>query len=518
MALSVVARRDGDVFQARLFWLHAARLLDDEGNIVRVGFESGLKGFDDIWVEYDPARAPQDPRGNPLMVERMQCKWHATPGTFTHEDLTRPEYINATSTSLLQRALGAYRADTTDGLASRLVLVTNHFASEQDPLFPLLRMKALNLDVDVLFSGKTAKSATGKVRKAWRDHLGIDDDELRALCLRMGFNSSRDSLDTLRTALDDACRVNGLVRPAANASTTIYDGNIFEWVGQRRMVFDRKDFKEKCAQEGLLAAKPRDVPKVFGVKAFEHPLDRLENRCVDVLNLVREFDERAIRDTAAWRDRLLPSLTGFLLRVPAPDGRIRLALETHATLAFAAGAILDTKSGRLVELEQRTPVLKIWSQDDQPLAADTPGWVFDEEDVDASASGTACAISVTRDTTGAVKQYLQESQVKVRRLLIAKPACGPSAQAVSSGAHANALAEALAEKLKQDREASPAARRERVHLFISAPNAFTFYLGRQAPMMKPLTLYEYDFHNQVDGSYRPSLSYPEVAPSGATIN
>lgn len=518
MTQAVVTRRDGDVFQARLFWLHAARLLDDGSPIARVGFESGLKGFDDIWVEYDPARTPQDHRGNSLLVERMQCKWHAAPGTFTYEDLTRPEYINATSTSLLQRALAAYREDKSEGRSSRLVLVTNHFASEQDPLFGLLRMKSFHLDVDGLFVGKTARSATGKVRKVWQDHLGIDDDELRALCLRISFNLSRDSLDGLRGLLDDVCRANGLVRPAANASTTVYDANIFEWVGQRRMVFDRKKLREKCAQEGLLAAKPSNAPKMFGVKTFEHTLDRLENRCVKVLNLVPEFDERAIRKTAAWRDTLVPKLKDFLLKVPAPEGRIRLAIEAHATLAFAAGAILDTKSGRQVELEQRSPVLKVWAPNDQQLTDDSPGWAFEEQELNANASGTACAVSITRDTAAAVKQYLQDNGLKVRRLLVARPSCGPSAQAVSSGAHANALAEKLAEKLKQDRDASLAARRERIHLFISAPNAFTLYLGRQAAMMKPLTLYEYDFTYQVDGSYRPSLSYPEVAPAAATNN
>jgi len=66
--------------------------------------------------------------------------------------------------------------------------------------------------------------------------------------------------------------------------------------------------------------------------------------------------------------------------------------------------------------------------------------------------------------------------------------------------------------VKLDREKRAANRTERYHLFISAPNAFTFYLGRQAAMLKPLTLYEFDFGYQVDGSYRPSLSFPEVSP------
>jgi hypothetical protein len=508
MTQAVVTRRDGDVFQARMFWLFATRLLDEHSPIVRVGFESGLKGFDDIWVEYDRRRAPQDHLGNSIHVERMQCKWHASAGVFTHSDLIRPEYINATTTSMLQRALAAHRHDAANRCTSRLVLVTNHMADQRDTLHSYIRSKSLNLDVNGLFLGKTVRSATGKLRKLWCDHLGVEELELRALCNSLGFNLTRDSLDGVRDLLDGACRSSGLFRPEPNASTTVYDANIFEWVGQRRAVFDRTTFKEKCIQEGLLATRPTVTPLIFGVKSFEHTLDRMENRCVEVLSLVSEFEERAIRNESAWRDTLLPRLREFLLKVPTDDGRIRLAIETHATLAFAAGVVLDTKSGRLVELEQRSPTLKIWSQDDAAIVDMSLGWDFHEYDLDPTGSGTACAVSVTRDTEGAVRQFLQDNAPGFRRLLVATPVNGIYAQALRSGSHANQMAEQLAAKLNEDRTTSAAARRERYHLFVSAPNAFTFYLGRQAPMLKPLTLYEFDFGFQVDGCYRSSLSYP----------
>jgi hypothetical protein len=510
MTQAVVTRRDGDVFQARMFWLYAARLLDEGSPIIRVGFESGLKGFDDIWVEYDPLRAPQDHRGNSVHIERMQCKWHAIPGSFTHGDLIRPEYINATTTSMLQRALAAHRYDKANECTSRLVLVTNHMADLADALGKCIRSKSLNLDVDKLFQGTTERSATGGLRKLWRDHLDIEEEELRALCNRLAFHLSRDSLDGLRDLLDSACRANGLVRPEPNASVTVYDGNIFEWVGQRRAVFDRSDFKDKCAQEGLLAEKPKAAPLIFGVKSFEHTLDRMENRCAQVLNLVPEFDERTIRDESSWRDSLLPKLREFLLNVPSEDGRIRLAIEAHATLAFAAGTVLDAKSGRLTELEQRSPVMKIWAPDDEALSSASSGWVFSEYELDPDGSGTACAVSLTRETEGSVRQFLEENPGHFRRLLVATLTGGASPRAITSGTHANYLAEQLASKIAADRAVDSAARRERYHLFISAPNAFAFYLGRQVPLLKPLTLYEFDFDFQADGSYRPSLSYPEI--------
>lgn len=50
-------RRDGDNFQARIFWRKAVCLLDPNSPVIRVGFESGPKGFDDVWVEYDRKRS-----------------------------------------------------------------------------------------------------------------------------------------------------------------------------------------------------------------------------------------------------------------------------------------------------------------------------------------------------------------------------------------------------------------------------------------------------------------------------
>lgn len=52
MTQAVAIRRDGDRFQARLFWKKAARMLMVNSNIARVGFEVGPKSFDDIWVDY----------------------------------------------------------------------------------------------------------------------------------------------------------------------------------------------------------------------------------------------------------------------------------------------------------------------------------------------------------------------------------------------------------------------------------------------------------------------------------
>ncbi|MCA8318606.1 SAVED domain-containing protein [Burkholderia cepacia] len=508
MTQAVVSRRDGDVFQARMFWYWAAKLLDAHSGIQRVGFESGPKGFDDFWVEYESGRAPSDHRGEPVQVDRFQCKWHATPGSFTHVDLTSPAYINAESVSLLQKADAAHQRDHADRIRSRLNLLTNHALHPDDVLQPVLRSRAFYLDIDKLFDETTDRSKMGRVRKLWREHLGSDEQHLKGLCMRLGFRTARDSLDELLRQLDLVCAVAGLKRPEPNQSSTVYDGLIFEWAGQKQLHFDRQSFKQKCQQEGLIGVHVQ-VPDTYGVKSFEHPFDRLEERCAQVLDLVPAFDERYIRDNKTWRTTLQPALKKFLSDVVRQSqSRIRLALDAHSTLAFAAGAVLDTKSGRIVEIEQRTPAPKVWAPDDG--GAHTAVWEFEEFILDPDGQGTACGVSITRDVSPAMRGYVATKLQGLRRLLVARPMGGSSQQAVQSGAHAYALAEALAIRLQQDIDSGALGTGGRTHLFIAAPNAFTFYLGRHVHGLKPVTLYEFDFERHRSGTYEPSLSFPEA--------
>lgn len=101
MANAVTSRRDGDDFQARMFWMHAVKLLDGDSPVLSVGFEVGPSGFDDIWVEYSPGRGPQDVSGRPLVREHIQCKWHVSPNSFGYQQIIDPEFIGGTSRSFV---------------------------------------------------------------------------------------------------------------------------------------------------------------------------------------------------------------------------------------------------------------------------------------------------------------------------------------------------------------------------------------------------------------------------------
>ena len=44
------------------------------------------------------------------------------------------------------------------------------------------------------------------------------------------------------------------------------------------------------------------------------------------------------------------------------------------------------------------------------------------------------------------------------------------------------------------------------HLFVAAPNAFSFLLGQHADSMGMCAPYEFDFGGRVDGLYRPTFT------------
>jgi hypothetical protein len=195
MTQAVTVRRDGDTYQARLFWYHAARLLDPESPVMRVGFETGPKSFDDIGVEYDSARSAVDQYGDPLRREHIQCKWHVTPDSYGYSHLVDPEFINANARSLLQRAREAQLAHAPQGSGVRFKLVTNWRLDRNDPLREMVGTRSGAMRLERLYGSVTDNSKAGAVRKAWREHLGIDEAELRLLArharLRRGDRHAR---------------------------------------------------------------------------------------------------------------------------------------------------------------------------------------------------------------------------------------------------------------------------------------------------------------------------------------
>jgi hypothetical protein len=381
MTKAIAVRREGDAFQARIFWRKAACLLDPTSPIIRVGFESGPKGFDDVWVEYATDRGPIDQEGHPIIREHIQCKWHVSINDYGYADLVNPDWINATTHSLLQRARNAQLTHAKNAKCVRFKLLTNWRIGQNDPLRSLIYQRSKTLRLDDLFGSKTDTSATGKIRKLWREHLNIDNTELRDFARTLALDTDSTSLDDHRDNLDLLFENRGLRRVPINESSFIYDDLAFQWLGQGRLEFDRQSFQDACVREGLFS-KEATAHKVFGVKSFEHAFDRLEDRCTIVLDLITQFDERTIREQTEWTSSLYPKLKG---------------------------SVLNIKSGRNIELEQRTNHREIWNSSDTERDTTWPTWNYETEVLNEHGGDLAVAVSLTHDVDPAVRNYIAKS-------------------------------------------------------------------------------------------------------------
>ena len=508
MTQAVTVRRDGDTFQARLFWLYAGRLLDPESPVQRVGFETGPKSFDDIWVEYDPARSALDQYGDPLRREHVQCKWHVTPNSYGYAHLVDPEFINANTRSLLRRAHEAQLTYAPDGVGIRFKLVTNWRIDRGDPLRDMIGTRSGAMRMERLYGSLTDNSRAGLVRKAWREHLGVDEAGLRLLVRTLAFGEATDTLDDVRDHLDMLFAYVGLRRVPAHQSAFPYDDVVFQWMAQGRVEFDRTSFRAICAREGLMGTS-QSSPRIFGVKSFEHPFDRLEGRCHAVLDLIPAFDERYIRDEQDWETTLYPKLQRFLLTAAKDQPQLRIALDTHVSLAFAAGSVINIKSGRRVELEQRSTGRRIWAADDLPPDPGWPTLVAATVVLHPDRPGFAVAIGLTHEISPDVLRYCETELTGVGQVLILTPSTGSGAQSVACGRHAFELADSAISAIRS-------ARSDRggiTHLFIAAPNAFTFFLGQRQTVLGQVRLYEFDFEGGRGRSYNHALTLPVAVAS-----
>lgn len=510
MTEAVTVRRDGDTFQARMFWLRAARLLVADSPVTRVGFEIGPKSYDDIWVDYAPGRGQLDQFGVALRREHIQCKWHVAPGTYGYAQLIDPEFVNANARSLLQRALAAQQAAGERATGTRFKLLTNWTVQQGDPLRAMIGTRSGALRPKRLFSASTDRSQTGGVRKLWREHLGLDDAGLEAFAGTLAFGQAAGSLDDLREQLDAIFFMAGMRRIPPSDSAFAYDDLVFQWMAQGRQEFGAASLRDALGRERLLAGSAPPT-MTYGVKSFEHALDPLELRCARVLDLTPEFDDRFVRDEADWATGLYPRIATFLREAAREGDRLRLALDAHATLAFAAGSVLDVKSGRAIELEQRSPNRRIWAADDVLPQAD---WPVLEAEVRAVGTGADIAVAAgfTHNIAKDVEAYIARHLPEVGRLLLCGPAGGPSPQSIRCGRHAADLAAALVTALRTSERAP------RTHLFLAAPNALSFFVGQRRAQLGSTTLYEFDFEGGRDRTYRSSLVLPiEPLPLAAGL-
>lgn len=505
MAKQIVARQQGDDYQARWFWLQACALLDDFSNVERVVHEDdALRSFDDVAVYYRSGYT--DKRGMPLNADFFQVKFHVTSnGALTGKSFCDPAFIGATAVSLLHRMKNAHEHCCSNRINHRLTIYTPWSIHPDDHLASVHSLSDGSIMWDALATGGD-RSKSGQLRTLWRDHLGLrSDDELRLLLANVLIKQG-PTFDDLARSLNWRLESKGLRPVEENCLIHPYDDLTRKMLANNMNELTANSLLELCGREGLLVRAPtRPVSTTsLGIRSFLRWAEDLQNQTQSMICLSHHFEGRGIINPGDWNTRIPDSLGSFMQQHIARGGSYRLHLDTHTSIAFLAGHFLPEKMGINVEVVQHSGGgISLWNFTNGQ-GASSGSWEFVEEACHHERTEWALAIGLTHNIKDDVLRYVGESLPSVGHVVLALPAGGPSSSAVRDGAHAEELAGHLIHYLRS--KGSGIGVENRVHIFSAAPNGFTFCLGRKMHSFPRWTLYEFDFGAGEIGAYSPSIT------------
>lgn len=506
MAKAIAARLLGDDYQSRMFWIQVCRMFDDRSRIVKVELEAeNVKSLDDIVVHFDPPLPYDDEE---VKTEYYQVKFHVThQGAFTWQALIDPAFINATSFSLLQRIRNAQQQYAPEGTGCRFIICSPWMIDPNDHMAGVWS----NIDGRILWDRLVeggVQSKMGKIREAWKRHLGLTTDEELRKTLAPVRIQIVPNFDALNAQLNDKLKLAGFAPLDEQGLTQPYDDLSRSFIKRGRIAFTRAKIEEICKKENLWRGRVIVEPGThrIGIRSFIRATEYLEDATDDLLCLACHFDGRHLKDGSSW-DQIYTQVETFLRRSAVKSGPHHIHVPTHVTIAFTAGYCLDTKSGVNIVPIQSTSGRVIWRPDgNDPIA----GILWQTETVQTSGNGheLAVAVSVTHDILNDTVKYINHNLPHIGRVLhLRQPT--PGVNSIRDGSHAFYLAQNLISTIRSERKEDECGLN--LHFFWAAPNAFVFFVGQMARNLGPCVLYEHDFESGRQGAYQPSLRLPFIS-------
>lgn len=374
----------------------------------------------------------------------------------------------------------------------RLVLIGNCAASAMDFINAVRKLQTGKLDATS--KRHLEKFETGLLHDIELDFkvLPFDSDDLKSLAREAFWGYTYEAGHSLErpqiSLLVDAMIEEQLLQSTKDGYT------------------DRTAFNQGLNERiKLVFKKYTKVREKIGILSFPRGSERLPQEVPILLDLQNRFDGRFLKPGLDWTIDIGKPVQDFLRVNTEAQRAYQIILEVHGSIAFAAGRIFDTKSGvDICPVQKTISGLEVWEIDklDQ---TEYQIWNVEHIAGDEGAFDTALILNVRHNIRSEVEQYLRGQGIHVGRIINCSPKdTGSTSFSIQNGTHAAKLAMAVYAALA---ERSTAERRASLHIFAAAPNAFMFNLGQVSRPFGNCILYEYDFEQQSNCSYVPSIHF-----------
>lgn len=501
MVRAIDARRKGDEYQARVFWLYLLQLRT--GNYVEsVTLESdGVSFVDDVKVSYcEPIKDRVTGEGG-IVREYFQCKYHMTQnGVFTYKNLIDPKFIGC-ERSMLERLYKDYRSllDELKSRAFRLYIFSNWNWDHRDELGKHLHEEMFRPSL----YEKGERSFRGKIRLNFADHLSISQEELHSFLDVVRFRLGKNLADLARD-MEPRLKLAGLQPIDPSVTAIRYDDLAWKLFGQRRNRFDRDSLDEMIREEKLIMPLSSEHSEI-SIQSFAQHALRPHDLQAAHLDLCNRFSGRFAQDPSYWKKEIPEAVTSFLLnedlqKLPPP---IHLFFDCHLSIAFFAGSLISPKHRLdIAPTQMKGSAYEVWSQ---------PNGASEQELWNMELLGTIdkeviVGVSVTRCIKEDLDIFLRAKGMEEVPRILLRPTDGLGPAAIHGSDHAWWLGNEAMKKLQQTIPSSC----HTMHFFFAGPVALAYILGHKLRYVTRATqLYEYDFEGETYASrYYPSISIP----------
>ncbi|MCW3814449.1 SAVED domain-containing protein [Micromonospora sp. DR5-3] len=401
----------------------------------------------------------------------------------TDETVVNAEWLTtATATkgkSPLQHFHTTWAANRHDNPRPHFQLITNRAFDPDDPILKL-HDKYTNT-VGRLLRPKTPRSAAGKQRKIWANHLGITEAELLDFLDEFELHHEGGETSWTRQARD-AMRAAGL-RVDDDAVLRGRD-LVRDWVKTGAGPQTRDAIREQVAQADLLA---RQGTLIFAVHAVDRPAHSLQPVVtldfVDLYDGATDRERRQLRNPDDWQAVVMPSLTSKIRDLEAFGvRRVHITGAMRLPMWFATGVRLPDIRGWVVSADQRNVE---WCSDAPP--ADVEAQELRRVEL-GQGEDLAVAIALTHNVAKDVEDYLRRGALPVCDFLTLGPPDGPGQTAVPDAAFAVGWAHAARARIV---DVVRQSRAPRLHLFFAAPAGAALMIGHHWNLLPPTTVYEH---------------------------
>lgn len=507
MANSVAAIYLGLEYQATLAWIYICDMLSDFTCIEKILFEAtDIKTFDDIVACYSLSKPRKSKETNrTICFDYYQIKYHTTfDGAISFSALMDPAFIGAKTDSILQKLTKAVRKLGKDAIKYRFTISMPWIIDPDDLLSVVLSTKDNEIVIDRLFDGTTNKSKKGKLRQELMQHMGISTETELAEVLSVFRIQSRawteqDLVDNLNYRL--SClhlqTINGLVNP--------YSQLIQQWRTRGIIEITPSFVWNACKEEGLIVSVPSSARIPIGIRSFSRGTGNMQDETETMLCLLSDFEGRFPKAGREWNKDIRAKIEDYVTNRLIHDKSYVLYLDTHYTIAFAAGRALDSKSGIDIVPVQKSLSRgrEIWTNT-TTKGVQYEGWTInvipnDESDVNGD---IVVIFSVTLPIYNETVDYVLQQELPFSKTIHFTLSSGTHYQSIVDGAHARQLAQAVSKKLFEETRIQKNAV---LHLFMAMPISLSFFLGQVSRSWGHCVLYEYDFEDT--RSYFPTMSF-----------